>query len=176
MILNERQKSEWYFWVENIFFKFINLLPPPIRKLLLKQVLGSLGKNTFIGENCYFRYPWKVMIGKNVSIGPFAQIYPSFKVPNKKIIIEDNVAIGPGLFIFGAGHPVDNPLELDIAASVKIKENTYIGGNVTIRYGVTIGKNCIIGMGSIVVSDIPDDTLATGVPAKAIKNLNPFSD
>jgi len=53
---------------------------------------------------------------------------------------------------------------------VRIDDDTWIGGNVTILPGVHIGKNVVIGAGSVVTKDIPDDTIAVGNPSKVIKD------
>lgn len=58
---------------------------------------------------------------------------------------------------------------MEYGKKITIKENTWIGGNCTICPGVTIGKNSIIGGGSVVTKDIPDNTLAVGNPARPIR-------
>ncbi|WP_319799860.1 acyltransferase [Flavobacterium sp. N1994] len=55
--------------------------------------------------------------------------------------------------------------------SVKIKNNVWVGEGVVIMPGVTIGENCIIGSNAVVTKDIPDNSVAAGMPAKVIKNL-----
>ncbi|MDD7390137.1 MAG: DapH/DapD/GlmU-related protein [Lachnospiraceae bacterium] len=52
---------------------------------------------------------------------------------------------------------------------MRIDDDTWIGGNVTILPGVHIGKNVVIGAGSVVTRDIPDDVIAAGNPCKVIK-------
>ena len=60
---------------------------------------------------------------------------------------------------------------LEWAKPVFIGHNVWIGGSVTILPGVTIGDNVTIGAGSVVVGDIPSNTVAVGNPCKVIKNL-----
>lgn len=79
--------------------------------------------------------------------------------------------IAPNLSIFGAGHPIDNPLSSHIAEPVVIENDVYIGGNVTIRYGVTIGEGAIVASGAVVVKDVAPFTVVGGNPAKCIKQL-----
>ena len=78
----------------------------------------------------------------------------------------------PNLCIFGAGHPVSNPLTEHVADDVIIRRDVYIGGNVTIRYGVTIGEGAIIASGSVVVKDVPSRTVVGGNPAKIIGSVD----
>jgi acetyltransferase-like isoleucine patch superfamily enzyme len=81
----------------------------------------------------------------------------------------------PNLVIFGAGHPVQNPQDSHIAASVFIRKNVYIGGNVTIRYGVDIGESAVVAAGSIVTKDVQPFTVVGGNPAKFLANIDKTS-
>ena len=59
------------------------------------------------------------------------------------------------------------------AKPVRIGNDVWIGGNVTILPGVTIGNNVVVAAGAVVTKDIPDNTLVGGVPAKKLKDLEP---
>ena len=78
------------------------------------------------------------------------------------------ISIGKRFF---ANDPVERNSRQEWAKPVSIGHNVWIGGSVTILPGVTIGDNVTIGAGSIVVNDIPSNTVAVGNPCKAIKNL-----
>ena len=54
---------------------------------------------------------------------------------------------------------------------IHIKRNAWIGARVNILPGVTIGENAIVGTGSVVTKDIPDNCVAVGVPAKIVKEV-----
>lgn len=91
-----------------------------------------------------------------------------------KVTIGRKTLIAPGIHIYTAQHPLDAD-EREVTENclpVTIGERCWIGGRVTICPGVTIGNRCVIGAGAVVVSDIPDDSLAVGNPAKVIKKLN----
>jgi acetyltransferase-like isoleucine patch superfamily enzyme len=75
-----------------------------------------------------------------------------------------NIEIGANFF---ANH---NTVILD-GAKVKFGDNVWIGGNVTVCPGVTIGSNSVIGAGAVVTHDIPDNSLAFGVPAKVARKI-----
>ena len=62
----------------------------------------------------------------------------------------------------------------DKLAPIKVGNNVFIGAKSSILPGVKIGNNCIIGLGSIVTKDIPDNSVACGVPAKVIKNIDEY--
>ncbi len=59
---------------------------------------------------------------------------------------------------------------------IYIGENTNIGWDVIIMPGVKIGKNCIIGAGAVVTKDVPDNSVAAGVPAKVIESIEDYAD
>ncbi|KMT22517.1 sugar O-acetyltransferase [Clostridium cylindrosporum] len=106
-----------------------------------------LGKNIFINKSCMF-----------VDLGG--------------IELEDNVLIGPDVKILSVNHPLDSKNRRGvILKSVKIKRNVWLGAGVTVCPGVTIGENSVIGAGSVVTKDIPNNTVYAGVPAKFIKNI-----
>lgn len=122
-----------------------------------------------IGEGCYFHYPWKISISSGADIGKGFQAYPSYQFKEAKILIGKNVLIAPNCTIFGAGHPTNNAVAAaHIAESVQIENDVYIGGNVTIRYGVTIGQNAIVAAGSVVVKNVAPFSIVGGNPAKEI--------
>lgn len=113
----------------------------------------------------------KLIIEKNVFINRnFRCAIPK----NSTVIIGENTAIGPNVSIETASHNLYFEPEKGrgtFAKSVNIKEKCWIGANCVILGGVTIGRNSVIGAGSIVINDIPDYSLAVGIPAKVIRKL-----
>ncbi len=111
--------------------------------------------NISFGDNCY--------IGKNV-----------FLDLANKIIIEDDAVISAGVSIITHADVGERKMQKyykRVSAPVKIGEASWIGANVTILAGVTVGKYCVVAAGSVVVDDIPDYTMAAGVPAKIKKKI-----
>jgi len=95
-----------------------------------------------------------------------------------KITIGNNVLIGPNVVISSASHNVDYRIrnrdnDMDITgAPVVIEDNVWIGANVTVMPGVTIGRHSVVGAGSVVTRDVPPDTIVAGVPAKVVRKLD----
>ena len=82
--------------------------------------------------------------------------------------------IGPNTLITTAGHPLTpkgRREHLAQGTEIRIGDDVWIGGNVTILPGVTIGNNAVIGAGAVVTKDIPDNSLAIGVPARVVRKL-----
>jgi len=157
-----------YTYFERYIWFFINLLPKFSRKFFYKLIFKQYGSGVFIDEGCYFRYPWKIAIGNDVTINRGCSFYPSLKNKFSIIEIHDGTIIAPGVTFFGAGQDPLNPSELDVSENIVVKHNAYIGGNSTIRYGVTVGSHSVVGAGSIVVKSIPDKSIFAGNPAVEI--------
>ena len=89
------------------------------------------------------------------------------------VYIGRKTLIAPNVCIYTSEHPVDAD-ERDVwenCRPVRIGERCWIGGNVTICPGVTIGDRTVIGAGSVVIRDIPSDCMAAGNPCRVIRRL-----
>ena len=115
-----------------------------------------------------------VKIGKNCHISPYVQIdllYP------EEISIEENVSIGTNCIIFAHSNiPTNEHLKKygypRKIKSVIIRSGAIIGPGTIITAGVTVGKNAMTAVGSVVTQDIPDSCIAVGNPARVIKKID----
>ena len=90
------------------------------------------------------------------------------------VLMGSNVMIGPNTLISTVNHPmtpVGRRRHLGIAKPVRIGNDVWLGGNVTILPGVSIGNNVVVAAGAVVTKDVPDNTLVGGVPARKIRTL-----
>ena len=147
------------------------------RLSLLQNLLGSVKEQVYIDTPFYCDYGKHISIGRNVYIG----LNCTF-VDNNLITIGDNTLIGSGVNISTASHPLqaDERIMQDsgrllgyrtTSAPVHIGKNAWIGTGVTIISGVSIGDNTTIGAGSVVIKDIPPNSVAVGNPCRVVKNL-----
>lgn len=94
----------------------------------------------------------------------------------ESIIIGQNCAIGSGCYITDHDHGIDPslpPLKQSLVTQpTQISDRAWIGANVTILKGVTIGEQAVVGAGSVVTKNIPSGTVAVGVPAKVMKTYH----
>lgn len=127
------------------------------------------------GCNLYAYKGGNVYLGNNVEIGKESCIAAAYNIE-----IHSGVLTGPRVFISDHNHEYTNPeipiykqgISGSLQNKVVIGEDTWLGTNVVISGSVRIGKHCIIGANSVVTKDIPDYTLAAGVPCKPIKQYD----
>jgi len=148
------------------------------RAEILKKLCPNLGKGTYLqgpvqfdygcnlftGENCYANFNFTVLdcapvtLGNDVFIGPNCQlvppIHPLLNEERKMRFKEDGTAY-----------------DLEYAKPITIGDGCWLASGVTVCGGVTIGKNCVIGAGSVVTKDIPDGVFAAGNPCKVIRKI-----
>lgn len=157
---------------KELVYEFNHTRPSDIDKriTLMKEMFGALGKN------CWVEPPINLCYGTNVFIGDnFYANYNLSLVDDYKITIGNNVLIAPNVTIAVTGHPVHPDLRKHgemYAFPVTIKDNVWIGSGVIICPGVTIGKNSVIGAGSVVTKDIPANSIAVGNPCKVMREIN----
>ncbi|MEX2785451.1 sugar O-acetyltransferase [Streptococcus sp. H49] len=109
----------------------------------------SFGKSCFVSVNCYFMDGAKVTLGNHVFVGPSTGFYT-------------------------ANHPLDYQRRnagLEQALPITVGNNVWLGANVNVMPGVTIGDGCVIASGSVVTKDIPANSLAGGVPCRVMKTI-----
>lgn len=137
-------------------------------KFILKELLSKTGKEFMIMPNFYCDYGFNIEIGEN-----FYSNHNLVILDANKVTFGDNVQIGPNCGFYTSGHPLDYKTrkKLEFAKPIKIGNNVWIGGNVVVLPGVTIGDNTVIGAGSVVTKDIRSNMLAVGNPCKVIKEI-----
>ncbi len=141
------------------------------RNSLLKRMFAEAG------EGCYIEPPLHANWGGHfVKLGSY--VYANFNltmVDDTVIEIGDHTMFGPNVTICTGTHPLSPELRekgMQYNLPVKIGRNCWIGAGALILPGVSIGDNSVIGAGSVVTRDIPENVLAFGNPCRVIRKLD----
>lgn len=136
------------FYMKKIYAKLF-----PTRYLKKIGLNFTPGELHLYGQVDFATEPWIITLGKNVHI-----------TNGCKFLTHDG-----GVLILRHREP-----DLEITKPIVVGDNVYFGNNVIVLPGVTIGSNVILGAGAVVTKDIPDNSVAAGVPAKVIKTLDEY--
>ena len=157
--------------VKDKCFEYNNIKPSNIegRTKLLKEILGKYEETFYIEQPFICDYGYNIEIGKN-----FYANHNLVILDGNKVEFGDNVFVAPNCAFYTAGHPLDYKERnkgLEYAKPIKVGNNVWIGRNVTVLPGVSIGENVVIGAGSVVTKDIPSNVIAVGNPCRVIKEI-----
>lgn len=141
--------------------------PAEIRELLT-QLFGAT-----VDETVTLFPPFTADFGKNISLGKNVFINSGCRFQDQGgVVIGDNCLIGHNVVITTLNHDILPSRRTDLLPSpVVIGRNVWLGANVTVLPGVTIGDDAVIGAASVVTKDIPSGTVAVGSPARVIRAI-----
>lgn len=164
-LIRERQLCK------EILYEYNHLRPSEMghREAILRKLLGKTGEAFLIEQPFYCDYGYNIEIGENFYANMNCVI-----LDGAKVTFGDNVFVAPNCGFYTAGHPLDVEQRnkgLEYARPITIGNNVWIGTQVCVLPGVSIGDNCVIGAGSVVNRDIPAGMLAVGNPCRVIRKL-----
>lgn len=151
----------------------LNLIRPSNQKerdTLLRRILGKTKENFTIISPFFCDYGYNIEIGNNFFMNMNCVI-----LDDALVTFGDNVFVAPNCGFYAGGHPLDAERRnsgLEYAFPIHVGNNVWIGANVCVLPGVTIGDNSVIGAGSVVTKDIPSGVLAYGNPCRVIRTIS----
>ena len=142
--------------------------PDEIQELFAKLT------NTELNETLNVIPPFNTDFGKNIHIGQRVFINSGCKMQDQGgIYIGDDVLIGHNACLLTLNHEMDPENRADMHPKpIHIEDKVWLGSNVTVLPGVTIGEGAIVAAGAVVTKDVDSNTIVGGVPAKIIKRIS----
>lgn len=164
-LINQRHRCK------DLCFEFNHLKPSDTENQLsvLSKILGKAEKDVQITAPFYCDYGYNIEIGKS-----FYANHNLVILDCAKVMFGDFVFIGPNCCFATAGHPLDAAQRnkgLEFAHPIRVGNNVWIGANVVVLSGVSIGDNTVIGAGSIVTKNIPANVVAVGTPCRILRSI-----
>jgi acetyltransferase-like isoleucine patch superfamily enzyme len=164
----EKVKNRIFNWITDFELFLTHLVsfhvPFHCVRLLVFRIMGAkIGKGSTIHMGCKFFNPKGVKIGKDSIIGDRA-----FLDGRAPLIIGNHVDVASEVMIYNSEHDINDKYFSAKEERVEIGDYVFIGPRVIVLPGVKIGKGVVIGAGAVVTKNIPDYSIAAGVPAKVI--------
>lgn len=142
---------------------------PEKKARILKELIPDAGADLWLQPPFFCDY------GSNIKVGD--KVFFNFNcvvLDVAQVTIGNRSLFGPNVQIYTATHPMNHEERasgLEYAKPISIGEDVWVGGSAVICPGVSIGDRAVIGAGSVVTKDIPEDVFAAGNPCKVIRTL-----
>lgn len=179
--LDRLAAGDWYITDESVLevqserqivmeqYNATSIADPIRRRELLLTLFGEVGDGVQVRSPVYVDYGTHVRLGRHVFINYGCQL-----ADVARITIGNDVQIGPNVQLLTPTHPLEPQRRLDkweTAMPITIEDNVWLGGGVLVCAGVTIGRDTVVGAGSVVIKDLPPRVLAVGNPARVVRSL-----
>lgn len=155
------------FWLFQPSFTFLT----PWRVFLLRLFGAKIGKGCYISPKAKILLPWYLEMGNYSSVDDYVYLRTT-----GKIIIGDYVSIGMYVHIVPGGHDIRSRGFENNATFVKIEDGAFLGADSFVGRGVTIGRFSVLGSRAAAYKDIPENSVAVGMPAKVIGERIPHDE
>jgi maltose O-acetyltransferase len=164
----KRLRNGLYVWVIHLVHLVLDLLPAPVRAAAWRPLLGSCGKRLMIDHRVYFKYPWLIRLGDDVSINRGASFFPGM-LRKAEITIGNGVRIAPNVSLCAAGHDPDDPNLADVASPITVGDGAWLGAGCILLPGARIGPGAVVAAGAVVRGEVTAGAIVAGVPARLVR-------
>jgi len=164
-----------YDWPLHFVLLLTNWLPDNtvflrLRGLLVSPFLGACGRNLRLGRNITFYNPSRIHLGNDVYVA-----FGCWFMAGEDITVEDEALFGPYCVIVSSNHSYTSGsfrFGSPVPAPIHIGRGSWLGAHVVVTGGSRVGAGTLVGAGAVVTSDLEDNVIAVGVPARAIRALD----
>ena len=172
-------RLSWYWKTNRLGPDMLSTYPllffPGCMRWVCRKKFRHFGEGAEFRPGAFATETQAISIGANVIIRQGTNIHAS-PYPQGSIDIEDDVLLGPGVHFYADNHVFADPARPIVdqgfdTAPVRVCKGAWLGSNVVVLAGVTIGEHAVVGAGSIVTKDVPAWTLAVGNPARVIRDI-----
>lgn len=155
-------------FVKSLFYKLGYHIHDHVAPVAKMHIAG----NPRIHPTASIRCGQNISLGKNSHINAFCCVWAS---PNSRIILGENLLMGPGCKMFSSNHTTGNtniPMNVQpyVEKDIIIGNDVWLGANSVILAGTSIGDGTIVAAGSVVTKDLPAYVIAAGIPAIPVKD------
>lgn len=136
---------------------------------ILAELLGHLGRNSWIEPPFHCDYGCNLYLGDNVFFN-----FQCVILDVATVHIGPNSMFGPAVQIYTATHPInarERRIGLEHAKPIEVGTDVWVGGGTILCPGISIGDRAVIGAGSVVTRDVPKDVVAAGNPCRVLRPL-----
>ncbi len=156
------------YFIKSLIYKLGYHIHDHVAPLAQMHISG----NPRIHPTASLRFGKNIFLGKNSHINAYCCVWAS---PNSKIVLGDNLVMGPGCKMFSSNHSTnetDIPMNVQpyVEKDIIIGNDVWLGANSIILAGANIGDGTVVAAGSVVTKDLPSYVIAAGIPAGPIKN------
>jgi maltose O-acetyltransferase len=162
-------REELWFWIEGLLGWMPGRVGRLVRSVCYQPFVASAGA---LDVECHthIRMPWRLTCGRQVSIGRGCQL-----TCTEGVTLGDDVLLGPGVLLVSNNHEWTDPhrhiRDQGLrGAPITIGDDVWIGANVVVLPGVTIGEGAVIAAGSVVRDDVDAYAVVAGAPAKVVSH------
>ena len=140
------------------------------RLTILRELIGSAGEHLWIEPPFYCDYGRNITVGRKVFLN-----FDCVVLDVAPVRIGDHTMLGPAVQLYTATHPLGAAARrrgLELGEPIDIGADVWIGGGAIVLPGVRIGSRSVIGAGSVVTKDVPDDVFAAGNPCRVVRSID----
>ncbi len=162
-LLQKIRMATWWF-VEALLFRPSLHKMVAWRNMLLRIFGAKIGKGSSVHQKAKIWFPWNLEMGENSSIAFDSLIYSL-----DKVVIGDFVSVSHRVHVNTGSHDYSDPCFALKTSPVTIGSGSFIGTDVFINMGVTVGDMVVVGARSVVVKDLPANMICFGHPCRPVK-------